>query len=204
MIRNKKELRFYIMADMMMNRGVFRQTFANCLKEFFSPDYIMRYLIAMRKYSFYKHQRGVKRLLSIYYSIQYRRLGMKLGFSIGPDVFDYGVVLPHYGTIVVGDVNRIGAYAVLHTSTCITALPKKIGNNLYLSTGARITTGDNIGDNVMVSANSVVTNGFPEGNVLLVGMPAVVKKKIPAWYEYMGGNSSKRVKAIENLKMQMF
>ncbi len=48
-------------------------------------------------------------------------LGMKLGYSIGYKCFSYGLVLPHYGTIVVGNSNRIGKYAVLHTSTCITA-----------------------------------------------------------------------------------
>lgn len=60
--------------------------------------------------------------------------GMKLGFTIAENVFGYGLVIPHYGTIVVGSGNRIGNYAVLHTSTCITAGKKNIGDGLYLST----------------------------------------------------------------------
>lgn len=46
-------------------------------------------------------------------------------------------MIPHYGTIVVGGTNIIGNFAVLHTSTYITANHKIIGNGLYLSTGAK-------------------------------------------------------------------
>ena len=48
--------------------------------------------------------------------MNYFRLSRKLGLSIGYDVCDYGLVIPHCGTIVVGNINRIGPYAVLHTS----------------------------------------------------------------------------------------
>lgn len=69
--------------------------------------------------------------------IRYKSLGIKLGFTIPINVFGYGLVIPHYGTIVVGAGNTIGNYAVLHTSTCITAGNKIIGDALYLSTGAK-------------------------------------------------------------------
>ena len=52
-----------------------------------------------------------------YYKYRFRKLGMKLGFTISENVFGYGLVIPHYGTIVVGSGNRVGNYAVLHTST---------------------------------------------------------------------------------------
>lgn len=55
----------------------------------------------------------------------------------------------------------------------------------------------------MVSANSVVTKGYSQGNVLLVGAPAIIKKTIPSWYEYQGGNTIDKVRAIEKLRMQM-
>ena len=41
------------------------------------------------------------------------RFSRKLGFSIGYDACDYGLVIPHYGTIVVGNTYRIG-----HTQHC--------------------------------------------------------------------------------------
>lgn len=63
---------------------------------------------------------------------------MKLGFTISENVFGYGLVIPNYGTIVVGSGNQIGNYSVLHTSTCISAGRKRIGDGLYLSTGAKV------------------------------------------------------------------
>ena len=201
MIQSKKELDFYIKADYMMNRGYFKPTFKQRLKAILSPDYIMDFLITMRRVDYYTQTRQTIPL--IINKFKYKKLSIKLGFSIGAEVFGYGLVIPHYGTIVVGENNRIGNYAVLHSSTCITARQKVIGNNFYLSTGAKVTTGENLSDNIMVSANSVVTKGYSQGNVLLVGAPAIIKKTIPSWYEYQGGNTIDKVRAIEKLRMQM-
>ena len=66
-------------------------------------------------------------------------MSRKLGFSIGYDACDYGSVISHYGIIVVGNTNRIGPYATLHTSTCITDTGRRIGKGLLLSTDAKIT-----------------------------------------------------------------
>ena len=85
------------------------------------------------------------------------RFSRKLGFSIGYDACDYGLVIPHYGTIVVGNTYRIGPYATLHTFTCITDTGRRIGKGLFLSTGAKIT---GVKCWVIISlcaANSVVT-----------------------------------------------
>jgi len=203
MIRTRKELEFYLMADRMMNRGSFKPSIAQRIKEVFLPDYIMRYLAAMRKVSYYSHQGGViNRISSIYNNYVFRRLGMKLGYSIGRDVFGYGLVIPHYGTIVAYS-QSIGNYAVLHTSTCITDRQRTIGNGLYLSTGAKITTGDNIGDGVTIAANSVVTKGEPLGYVLLAGTPALKKTERKIWYEHEAGTFQNKVRSIEELKISI-
>ena len=198
MIRTEKELEFYIRADYMMNRGYFKPSFKQRLREFFFPDYIMDYLISMRKVDYYSNRGGY---LLVINKIKFRRLSVKLGFSIPPGVFGYGLILPHYGTIVVGPNNKIGNYAVLHTSTCITSRPKSIGDNFYLSTGAKVITGEDLGDNIMISANSVVIKGCIDGNALLVGAPAYRKKTIPAWFEYQGNtNTINRILLVERLK----
>ena len=124
------------------------------------------------------------------------RLSRKLGFSIGYDACDYGLVISHYGIIVVGNTNRIGSYATLHTSTCITDTGRRIGKGLLLSTGAKITGGEVLGDHIVVAANSVVTKSFPEGNVLLVGMPAVKKADRSDNYSLLKDESKLRVNAI--------
>lgn len=204
MIRTKKELVFYIKADYMMNRGYFKPSWFILLRSLVFPDYIMDYLVHMRKADYYSHQCGVKNsILANYHRMKQRKLGIKLGFSIACDVFGYGLVIPHYGTIIVGGGNKIGNYAVLHTSTCITNGQKTIGDGLYVSTGAKLTTMEHLGNNTMIAANSVVTKSCNEDNVLLVGMPANTKKKQDAWYSrnewYI-----KKVKEIESLRTVLY
>lgn len=183
MIRTKKELDFYIKADYMMNRGCFKPSILSRLRALVFPDYIMDYLVHMRKADYYSHLGGAKGvILGNYYRMKQRKLGIKLGFSIACDTCGYGLVIPHYGTIVVGNGNKIGNYAVLHTSTCITNGRKVIGDCLYVSTGAKLTTIEQLGNNVMIAANSVVTKSCDEDGVLLVGMPAGIKKRQGAWY----------------------
>ena len=129
----------------------------------------MGFLKTMRKVQYYLYNRNEScwgGILLTINKLKFFRLSRKLGFSIGYDVFDYGLVIPHYGAIVVGNTNRIGPYAVLHTSTCITDTGRKIGKALSLSTGAKITGGEVLGDHVVIAANSVVTKSFSEDNVV--------------------------------------
>ena len=53
MIKSKNELRFYKMADCMMNRGYFKPNFVRRFINFFSPDYIMLFLRYLRNSEFY-------------------------------------------------------------------------------------------------------------------------------------------------------
>lgn len=135
--------------------------------------------------------------------LKFFRLSRKLGFSIGYDVFDYGLVIPHYGTIVVGNTNRIGPYAVLHTSTCITDTGRKIGKALSLSTGAKITGGEVLGDHVVIAANSVVTKSFSEDNVVACRNAGCKKTCLSDWYSSLNSESKHRVDTVENLKIEM-
>ena len=59
MIRTKKELDFYIKADYMMNRGYFKPSFKQRIKQFFSPDYLMDFLVTMRKVDYYSQNGGI-------------------------------------------------------------------------------------------------------------------------------------------------
>ncbi len=142
------------------------------------------------------------RLLGIYHYFRFRRLGIKLGFTIGPKVFGYGLVIPHYGTIVVGGSNRIGNYAVLHTSTCISDNGKEIGDAMYLATGAKITSRIYLGNNVSIGANSIVNKSF-ESNIMIAGSPARKIKDTEAWYVRDGESYTRKVQLIEELKSSM-
>lgn len=206
MISSPKELKFYITADRIMNGYAPKKTIKEWLiKTFYGGGVIISYLEAMRCYSYYERQNGILNFIRrIYYGRIFHNLGVKLGFSIGSDVFGYGLVIPHYGTIVVGDTNKIGNYAVLHTSTCISAKDSEIGDGLYLSTGAKITQHVEFGNGIMIGANSIVNKraNQPDSrltNQLLVGAPAKIIRQQSIWYEdepvYL-----ERVNRIEKIK----
>ena len=206
MIKSRTELKFFIMADMMMNRGKFKWTLKDRLKHLLLPDYVMQYLKSMRWASYMTNNQPFTpphlRLVGLYHQIRYRRLGVKLGFSIGSNAFGYGLVIPHYGTIVVGGSNRVGNYAVLHTSICITNNGKEIGDALYVATGAKITSKVTIGDNVSVGANSVVNKSF-DSNMMIAGTPATKIKDAVAWYIRDGESYHKKVQLTEELKRKL-
>lgn len=140
------------------------------------------------------------KLFLFYHYFMYKRLGAKLGYSIGYKSFGYGLIIPHYGTIVVNEGTNAGNYCVLHTSTCIAGSGKIIGDNLYLGVGAKI-IGDNIsvGANVSIGANSTVTNNI-SSNVLVVDTPArVIKENYPSWWIRDGIGYQQRVQICNSL-----
>ena len=174
------------------------------MKKYLLPDYIMLYLEAMRKASYYSHQKGLCNvLLASYWKLWHYRLGIKLGFDIGVDTLGYGVVVGHAGTIIVGTTNRIGNYAVLHTSTCISNNGKIIGDGLYLSAGVIITSPITLANNISIGANSLVNKNCLEDGVMLAGNPAVIKKRPGAWYLTNGEEYKRRYEMVEKRKNEL-
>lgn len=207
MIYNKKELYFYIKADRIMNGLTQKRTLRERLYFFQSPHMkIINLLRYMRMSCYYKGLKKptiIDRFLGTYYSYMYENLSIQLGFSIGYNVFGYGLVIPHYGTIVVNDGVRAGNFCVLHTSTCIGGSDKIIGDGLYLASGAKIMDKLILGNGVSVAANSLVNNSVGN-NVLLTGCPAFVKRQnYPYWWERDGEKYIQRVAKVEKLKKQM-
>ena len=209
MIQSKKELQFYVMADTMINRGYFTPPISKRIAHLFNPDIVVDFLCNMRKFSYYNHQGGlINRIRTSYYKLKFLESSKKCGFSIGADCFGYGLLIHHYGTIVCGSNNRIGNFAVLNTSTCITQNGSKAGDFFFLGTGAVISKRVELCDNVKVAANSVVTKSQQESNITLAGQPCVIRKQsTKTWIEdYDGTNGTlwrdRYLKIIE-LKQKM-
>lgn len=202
MIKTKQELKFFIMADRIMNGKSPHKDLKTVLFEILFPDYIIKYLSALRHCEYYVNRGGYSpcRILSEY---RFKRLGTKLGFSIGRNVFDYGLVIPHYGTVVAGAGNSIGKYAVLHTATCITSGKKVIGDGFYMSTGAKVLKNVKIADNVSVGCNAVVYKDVEDSGMFVAGNPAQPIKKSEAWYIRDGEEYSRRVALCEEIKEKM-
>lgn len=209
MITNKKELKFYIMADRIMNGWSAYRSLTEQLRGIITIPVngkIIEFLRYMRKSSYYHTKENpsiIDRVKSKWYGYRFSKISLKLGFSIGRDVFGYGLVIPHYGTIVVNNGVRAGNYCVLHTSTCIGGANKTIGDGLYLASGAKIMGDVNLGNGVSVAAGSLVNKSYGD-NVLIAGMPGiVVRDNYPIWYQRDGLKYEKRVEKIEELKIKM-
>ena len=201
-----KEYRFFLEADRIIaGRPV--NTFKRRIRLFFAPQYIERFMFLLRKYEYLYDKKGIFNKLSLFITrYRYNKVSLKLGFSLGPNVFGPGLYIPHYGTIVVNANTKIGANCVLHTSTCIGGSePKTIGDNVYIGTGAIILGNITLADNVTISANSLVDKSFLESNILVGGAPAKVIKERKAWFECDDHQRcAAAVKEIEELRKSMF
>ena len=213
MIETKKDLNFYIAADRMIRGLNPKLSIRDCVLRllgaysFCSGGHILEYQRQMRYCSFLKGKKGLDKILYIIHLQKFSKLGRQLGFSIGYDCFGYGLLIPHYGTIVVHEGVRAGNYCVLHTSTCIGGGNKIFGDGLYLSTGAKIVGEGNLGNGITVAGNSYV-NCSKVGevkNVLLTGIPATIKlDNYPVWYVKEGGSIERRIDKIEKYKNKFY
>lgn len=80
MIKTRKELAFYLQADRMMNRGSFKCSVKEKLRNVIFPDHIMNYLIHMRKADYYANRSGAFiRLCQITIDCFREKLGLNWG-----------------------------------------------------------------------------------------------------------------------------
>jgi|WetSurMetagenome_2_1015567.scaffolds.fasta_scaffold06019_4 serine O-acetyltransferase len=112
----------------------------------------------------------------LYFIITYYILDIEIhpGAKIG-----YGLYLHNRGINIACDT-EIGNYSkIMGPITIGISFSKKgnakIGNNIIISTGARIIGPVNIGDNVIIGANAVVCKDF-QSNLVIGGIPAVIIK----------------------------
>lgn len=152
----------------------------------FLRDPIVRFLIAMRLVEWAENC-GVPAVLRIPLKIWFRRLSIRLGFTVAPHVFGPGVALPHYGHIMINGQACFGRNCRVHVGTVVagtavmmdpTEIPEFdapiIGDNVYFAPGAKVSGPLRIADNCVIGANSVVTRSFTTPGVTLSGIPAKI------------------------------
>lgn len=171
MINSKKDLKEYLLADKIaLGKKTKRPRFIH--------DAIWKYEILLRKCEYYQNcKKGLlNKIIEKTYKARLTLLGQKLGFSIGLNVFDKGLYIVHYGAIVVNQNSVIGKNCRIHEGTCIgadkTEKAPKIGNNVFIATGAKIIGDIKIADNVAIGANAVVVKDILEPNTTWGGVPA--------------------------------
>ncbi|SMF62195.1 serine O-acetyltransferase [Allosphingosinicella indica] len=178
LISNWTELKAYIRAD-LASMGV-----RAGLKTWFL-DPVARLIILMRCNE-YLLNTGKPRLLRLPVLFWFRRLSVRLGFSLGPNIFGPGVAIVHHGLLVIDPTTRIGRNCRIHMGAHIGGAAQfcepgeehkfspRIGDNVYIGPGAKIYGPVRIGDNCTIGANAVVTRSFPEAGLTLAGVPAKI------------------------------
>lgn len=105
MIHSKEEYKEYLQADKRA-LGITRK-----YPKLFS-DEIWKFERALRKYEYYHNLKKEKNPLflatEIFAHVRFHRLSVKLGFSIPINVFDKGLSIAHYGSVVVNSKAVIG------------------------------------------------------------------------------------------------
>lgn len=213
MIKNKRDLDFYIIADRIMGGGNPRPSFFEKMKSFIYHLMgiwsIQDFLKAMRETAYLYNVRPI--VFSFIWfrcilgRIRYQKLGRYFGFSIGYNVFGYGLFIPHYGTIVVNKTAKIGNYALIQTSTCIGENGNTIGDSLCLYTGSQL-MGPNLklNNNVTIASHSLVNKYVEESNVLLAGCPALIKRKNYTEWWKCSEEWYNRILLVEKIRKQFY
>ena len=181
-VTSYKELKFFVRKDMIAEgRDSFFKEF--CL----SPVFRFIFLLRINEYLMNTNKSFFIRAFPL---LWYKRLGVRLGFSVPFNVFGYGLGIVHYGLLIVSPDARVGRNCRIHAGVNIggsAGLKKKgdhkkyapsIGDNVYIGPGAKLFGAIKIGDNCVIGANAVVNKSFEANNVTIAGIPAkVISKK---------------------------
>jgi serine O-acetyltransferase len=178
MIRSWSDLQTYLRAD-ALSRGDARRARA------FVVDPVARFTVLLRVHE-YLLNTGKPALFRLPVLIWFRRLSVRLGFSVGPNIFGPGLAIVHYGLLVLDPTTRIGRNCRIHMGVHIGGAAQfvpeaemhrhspKIGDNVYIGPGAKLYGPVRIGNDCTIGANAVVTRSFEGNGLTLAGVPAKV------------------------------
>lgn len=139
--------------------------------------YIRKYLRFLRKEEKFTFTTPHK-LPAFWYKARKNRLGARLGFIISAGCFGDGLVIEHYGSIIVNPKSQIGSNCKIHGNCCIGSTggypddSPVIGDNVDIGQGAQILGGIRIANGVKIGAGAVVIKDVLTPGVTVVGVPA--------------------------------
>jgi serine O-acetyltransferase len=148
-------------------------------------DPVVKFIFLLRLYEYCYNTKKNKILLYIVL-FWFRSVSVKLGFSVGPNVFGPGLAIVHYGLLILDPTTRIGKNCRIHMGVHIggaatfvdpseqSKYSPRIGDNVYIGPGAKIYGPVEIGNNCVIGANAVVTKSFVEDGLTIAGVPAMI------------------------------
>lgn len=113
-------------------------------------------------------------------TLLYQKYSLKTGVEFLTQKIGGGVILPHWGRIILNAKSIGENLYVFHNVTIgddYTTGKPEIGNNVFIGTNSVVLGDITIGDNVVVGACSFVNEDVPS-NSIVVGIPAKVIKTI--------------------------
>lgn len=193
MIRSWSDMCRYISAD-LRSRG--SQRFLRSLV--FDPVFRFTVFLRLNEYLQNTNKPLPVRLLPLLY---FRKLSIRLGFSVPVNVFGAGLAIVHYGLLVVNPAARVGRNCRIHAGVNIggaagfaepgdpVVRAPVIGHDCYLGPGAKIFGPVTIGDCCVIGANAVVNKSFPEDSVTIAGIPARIVSRAGSSGKVIAGAS---------------
>jgi serine O-acetyltransferase len=184
MISTKDDYIKYLNADRIA-LGVSKLNTKTRIISFISPNEIWKFQKTMRRLEYYTNcKKGeLNKINILLLRYRYKKISLKLGFSIPINVFGPGLSIVHYGTIVINSATKVGSNCRMHACVNIGASggqkeAPQMGDNIYIAPGAKIYGNIKIANNVAIGANAVVNKSFEEEGILLAGNPAKKIKEI--------------------------
>ena len=135
---------------------------------------------AMRYAEYYSNRaknNAIYKLAAIVSRQRFARLSVKLGFTLPYKNIGKGFSIAHYGLLGINGNAIIGENCRVHEGVCIGATngsekAPRIGNNVFIGTGAKIIGDVEIADDVAIGAGAVVVKSITEPGTTWAGIPA--------------------------------
>lgn len=184
MIQSKLDYVFYKTEDKKA-LGIATDGIAAKIVNIISPNPIWTFQKTLRKLEYHHNckNQGIYKIYYFYLKYKFKKISIKLGFSIPINVFGPGLSIVHYGTIVVNNKAKVGKNCRMHACVNIGASggekeAPQLGDNIYIAPGAKIYGNIKIADNCAIGANAVVNKSFDDESIFIAGNPAMKIKEI--------------------------
>lgn len=145
-----------------------------------NPSWLIWHYQKMLRLTEY-HWNQKHRLRYFWYQRKKNREGKGLGITISPNTVGKGLLIYHYGSIVIHENARVGENCRLHGENCIgnkgdgsDGSAPVIGKNCEFGIGAKVLGGITLCDSVVVGANAVITKSVTEKGTVVAGVPGRV------------------------------
>lgn len=178
MVNSKSSLNYYLEEDRKVYHKPTSGSIKVKLRNFLFKDCCYEYMKCLRKLEYYTNiNRGAK-YLKYYYSFKLGKMKQRSQMDLEPNVAGAGLHIPH-GKVVINANAHIGEHCKILSDVTIGVLGShhilgapKIGDRVFIGTGARIIGDIEIADDIVIGANAVVTKSFLEPGITIAGIPA--------------------------------